>query len=98
MIQVALVISAALFILGMTTVLTRRNAIILFMGIELMLNAANLAFVAFAKLHQNLSGHIFVFMIITVAAAEAAVGLAIVIALYKNQKIVNVNEVNQLLG
>jgi NADH-quinone oxidoreductase subunit K len=79
----ALVVSAILFCIGVVGVLTRRNAIILFMCVELMLNAVNLSFVALAKLH-GVAGHVFVVMVMTIAAAEAAVGLAIVIAVFRH--------------
>ncbi|MDP6625344.1 MAG: NADH-quinone oxidoreductase subunit NuoK [Nitrospinota bacterium] len=91
-----LMISAILFSLGVTGVLLRRNVIMIFMSIELMLNAVNLTFVAFSKFLNNLDGHIFTFMVITVAAAEAAVGLAIVIALFRKKPTANVDEINLL--
>jgi NADH-quinone oxidoreductase subunit K len=89
-----LILSAILFAIGVVGVLTRRNAIVIFMCIELMLNAVNLSFLAFAKYFNDMSGHIFVFMIMTVAAAEAAVGLAIIIAVFRNKETVNVDEIN----
>jgi NADH-quinone oxidoreductase subunit K len=89
-------ISAILFSLGVTGVLLRRNVIMIFMSIELMLNAVNLTFVAFSKFLNNLDGHIFTFMVMTVAAAEAAVGLAIVIALFRKKPTANVDEINLL--
>ena len=76
-------LSAILFAIGAIGVLIRRNAIIIFMSIELMLNAANLAFVAFARAHESLSGQIFVFFVITVAAAEVAVGVALIVAIFR---------------
>ena len=79
-------VSAVMFAIGMIGVLVRKNAIIVFMCIELMLNAVNLAFVAFARHHGNLEGEIAVFFVMVVAAAEAAVGLAIVIALFRNHR------------
>lgn len=91
-----LMISAILFSLGVTGVLLRRNVIMIFMSIELMLNAVNLTFVAFSKFLNNLDGHIFTFMVMTVAAAEAAVGLAIVIALFRKKPTANVDEINLL--
>ena len=91
-----LLISAILFSLGVTGVLLRRNVIMIFMSIELMLNAVNLTFVAFSKFLNNLDGHIFTFMVMTVAAAEAAVGLAIVIALFRKKPTANVDEINLL--
>jgi len=93
-----LAISAILFSIGALGVLIRRNLIIIFMSIELMLNAVNLSFVAFARHWNNLDGHIFVFMVMVVAAAEAAVGLAIVIAIFRNKATVNVDDLNLLKG
>lgn len=89
-----LVLSGILFAIGVIGVLTRRNVIVIFMCIELMLNAVNLSFVAFARHYNDMSGHIFVFMVITVAAAEAAVGLAIIIAIFRNKETVDVDEMN----
>ncbi len=91
-----LIVSALLFTIGVTGVLIRRNAIIIFMCIELMLNAINLSLVAFSSYMGNVNGQIFVFIVMTVAAAEAAVGLAIVIALFRNKETVNINEINIL--
>jgi NADH-quinone oxidoreductase subunit K len=91
-----LILSAVMFITGVVGVLTRRNAIIIFMCIELMLNSVNLTFVAFSSFLGNETGQIFVFFVMAVAAAEAAVGLAIVIALFRNKQTVNINEVNIL--
>lgn len=91
-----LIISAALFCIGVAGVLIRRNAIIIFMCIELMLNAINLSLVAFSSFLGNINGQIFVFIVMTVAAAEAAVGLAIVISLFRNKESVNIDEINIL--
>jgi len=91
-----LFVSAFLFIIGVVGVATRRNALIIFMAIELMLNAVNLSFVAFSRFLHSLDGQVFVFFVMTVAAAEVAVGLAIIIALFRNFKTVNVDEVNLL--
>lgn len=91
-----LIVSALLFCTGVAGVLIRRNAIIIFMCIELMLNAINLTLVAFSSYLGNVSGQIFVFIVMTVAAAEAAVGLAIVIALFRNKESVNIDEINIL--
>src|SRR3972149_3539809 len=91
-----LVLSALLFMIGAVGVLTRRNAIIVFMCIELMLNAVNITFVAFSYYLNQLSGQIIVFFVITVAAAEAAVGLGIMVALYRNRESLNVDEINLL--
>ena len=93
-----IVLSAILFTLGAVCVLTRRNAIIIFMGIELMLNAANLAFVAFATQHQVLSGQIFVFFVMTVAAAEVAVGLALIVTIFRTKQTIDVDQLNSLKG
>lgn len=91
-----LLLSAILFSLGVAGVLLRRNVIMIFMSIELMLNAVNLTFVAFSKYLNNMDGHIFTFMVMTVAAAEAAIGLSIVIALFRNKPTANVDEINLL--
>ncbi|MFZ1728509.1 MAG: NADH-quinone oxidoreductase subunit NuoK [Bacteroidota bacterium] len=91
-----LILSAVMFITGVVGVLTRRNAIIIFMCIELMLNSVNLTFVTFSAYLGNETGQMFVFFVMAVAAAEAAVGLAIVIALFRNKQTVNINEVNIL--
>lgn len=87
-------LSAILFSLGVVGVLTRRNAIIIFMSIEMMLNAVNLALVAFSSYLGDSAGQIFVFFVMAVAAAEAAIGLAIVLALFRNRQTVYVDEVN----
>ncbi|MFM2132775.1 MAG: NADH-quinone oxidoreductase subunit NuoK [Bacteroidota bacterium] len=89
-----LMLSAVLFTIGVIGVATRRNAIIIFMSIELMLNAVNLSFVSFAQYLGDTSGQIFVFFVMAVAAAEAAVGLAIVLALFRNKKTVYVDEIS----
>jgi len=91
-----LLLSAILFAIGVTGVLTRRNAIVIFMCIELMLNATNLAFVAFARQLGQGDGQVFVFFVMAVAAAEVAVGLAIIIALFRNRETVDIGEVNLL--
>ncbi len=89
-----ILLSALLLLIGVAGVLTRRNAIIVFMCIELMLNAVNLAFLAFSRFLGVMDGHIFVFMVITVAAAEAGIGLAIIVALFRNRETVNIDEMN----
>ena len=89
-----LIVSAILFAIGTIGVLTRRNAIVIFMCVELMLNAVNLTFIALSKYLGNIDGQIFVFFVMTVAAAEAAVGLALMIAFYKNRESIDVEEVN----
>ena len=91
-------LSAILFVLGVIGVLTRRNAIIVFMSIELMLNSANLAFVAFARQFQDYTGQVFVFFVMTVAAAEAAVGLAIILAVFRHTRSVDLKNINLLQG
>jgi len=90
------VLSALLFGLGVVGFLFRRNIITMFMSIELMLNAVNLAFVAFSRAFDQLQGQVFVFFVIVVAAAEAAVGLAIVILIARNRQTLNVERVNLL--
>ena len=91
-----LVVGALLFIIGVAGVLTRRNIIVIFMSIELMLNGVNLTFVAFAAKWHALSGQIFVFFVMVVAAAEAAVGLAIIISVYRTRETLNVDQVDLL--
>ena len=91
-----LILSAILFSIGVVGVLIRRNAIIIFMCIELMLNAINLTLVAFSSFMGNINGQIFVFIVMTVAAAEAAIGLAIIISLFRNKDTVNIDEINIL--
>lgn len=85
-----------MFITGVAGVLTRRNAIVVFMSIELMLNSANLSLVTFSSFQGNPVGQLFVFFVMTVAAAEAAVGLAIIIALFRNKLTMNIDEINIL--
>ena len=91
-----LVLSAILFSLGATTVLLRRNAIIVFMGIELMLNASNLALVTFARQHGNLTGQVLAFFVMVVAAAEVVVGLGVIVAIFRTRKSASVDDVNLL--
>jgi NADH-quinone oxidoreductase subunit K len=91
-------LSVALFTIGALGVLIRRNAIIIFMSIELMLNAANLAFVAFARHFNDLDGQIFVFFVITVAAAEVAVGLALIVAIFRSKQSINIDELRMMKG
>ena len=91
-----LLLSALLFTIGVIGVLVRRNAIIIFMCIELMLNSVNLTLVAFSSFLGNIHGQIFVFIVMAVAAAEAAVGLAIIISLYRNKETLNIDEINIL--
>ncbi len=89
-----LAVSAVLFTIGMVGVLTRRNVIVVFMCIELMLNSVNLTLVAFSAFHGNTTGQILVFFVMAVAAAEASVGLAIIITLFRNSRKVNIDEFN----
>ncbi|MBL8921446.1 MAG: NADH-quinone oxidoreductase subunit NuoK [Myxococcaceae bacterium] len=91
-----LILAAALFCVGMLGVLVRRNALVVFMCIELMLNAANLTFLAFARERGDMVGHLGPFFIIAVAAAEAAVGLAIVISVFRNRGTVNIEEIQSM--
>lgn len=91
-------LSATLFTIGVLGVLIRRNALVVFMSVELMLNAANLAFVAFAREHATVDGQVLVFFVITVAAAEVAVGLALLVAIFRNKHTTDVDEVSTLRG
>jgi NADH-quinone oxidoreductase subunit K len=91
-----LILSAVIFLIGTVGVLTRRNAIIIFMCVELMLNSVNLTLVAFSQQLGEMSGQIMMLMVMTVAAAEAAVGLAIVLALFRNKQTVQIDEINLL--
>ena len=93
-----LAVSAILFTIGVVGVLVRRNAIVIFMSVELMLNAANLAFVSFANELHSLDGQVFVFFVMAVAAAEVAVGLAIIVNLFRLRESVFVDEINLLKG
>lgn len=93
-----LTLSAVLFVIGSIGVITRRNAIVIFMCIELMLNAVNLTLVSFSSFLGDISGQIFVFFVMTVAAAEAAVGLAIILALFRNKQTINVDELHLFRG
>ena len=93
-----IMLSAVLFILGAMGVLLRRNAILLFMSVELMLNASNLALVAFARQWKAMDGHLFVFFVIAVAAAEVAVGLALIVAIFRTKQSINIDELHQMEG
>lgn len=93
-----LILSAVLFALGMIGVLLRRNAIVMLMSIELMLNAVNLSFIAFSKYNSNIDGQIMVFFVMTIAAAEAAVGLALIVSIFKRFKEVNIRFFEHLKG
>ena len=91
-------LSALMFIIGAVGVVARRNPLVMLMGIELMWNAANLAFMAYARAYLNNAGHIFAFLVITVAAAEAAIGLAIVVVVFRNAEHVDADDVAVLKG
>jgi NADH-quinone oxidoreductase subunit K len=91
-------LAVILFTIGVVGVLLRRNAIVVFMSLELMFNSANLAFVAFARQFQTLSGQIFVFFVMTVAAAEVAVGLALIVAIFRRKQSIDVDQLNTLKG
>jgi len=91
-----LVVSAALFCLGALGVILRRNLLVIYMSLELMLNAANLALVAFSRYHNDLNGQVMVFFIITVAAAEVAVGLALIVALYRKRQTTHVEDLTTM--
>jgi NADH-quinone oxidoreductase subunit K len=91
-----LVVSAVLFSLGLMGVIIRRNLLVIYMSLELMLNAANLALVAFSRFTNSLDGQIFVFFVITVAAAEVAVGLALIVALYRKRQTAHVEDLTSL--
>lgn len=88
--------AAVLFAIGVAGVLLRRNVIIVFMSIELMLNAVNVTFVAFSRQMNNVDGQIFVFFVMTLAAAEVAVGLAIIVAVFRNKESINIKDMNLL--
>ncbi|MEM7333078.1 MAG: NADH-quinone oxidoreductase subunit NuoK [Chloroflexota bacterium] len=91
-------LSAILFTIGALGVLLRRNAIIVFMSIEMMLNAANLLFVAFSRHYGDVDGQVLVFFVITVAAAEVAVGLALIVTIFRSKKSINIDEINLMKG
>ena len=93
-----IILSAVLFSIGVAGVLLRRNAIIIFMSIELMLNSANLAFVAFARSFADVAGQVFVFFVIAVAAAEVAVGLALIVTIFRTKKSIDIDEIHMLEG
>ena len=93
-----LILSAILFVIGALGVLLRRNALTIFMSVELMLNAVNLSFVAFARQFGQLDGQVFVFFVMAVAAAEVAVGLAIIVDIFRSRQSVNIDDVSWLKG
>ena len=91
-------LSAILFAIGAMGVLIRRNPIVIFMSVELMLNSGNLLFVAFARLYSDLSGQLFVFFVMTVAAAEVAVGLALIVTIFRTKKVIDIDQMNMMKG
>jgi NADH-quinone oxidoreductase subunit K len=93
-----LIVSAVMFAIGATGVLVRRNPLVMFMSIELMLNAVNLSFMAFARFTNSVDGWMFVFLVLTVAAAEVVVGLAIIVAIFRTRRNINVDELSSLKG
>lgn len=93
-----IILSTVLFVLGAMGVMLRRNAILVFMSVELMLNAANLALVAFAQQWGEVDGQIFVFFVITVAAAEVAIGLALIVTIFRHKQTINIDELHQMEG
>lgn len=92
--ELFVLLSAILFVLGTLGVLLRRNAILVFMSIELMLNAANLALAAFARQWGNLDGQVLIFFVMTIAAAEVAIGLALIVAIFRTKKSINIDELH----
>ncbi len=93
-----IILSLILFLIGMMGILIRRNLLVLFMCIELMLNSVNLALITFSRVFQNLDGQILAFFVITVAAAEATVGLAIILLVYRSRKVVEIDELKSMRG
>ncbi len=93
-----IMLSMVLFLMGALGVLIRRNAILVFMSVELMLNSANLALVAFAQQWQQINGHVFVFFVMTVAAAEVAVGLALIVNIFRERQSINIDDLQQMRG
>ena len=92
------ILSLIIFSIGILGVLIRKNAIIVFMSIELMLNAVNLSLVGFSRYYNSVDGQVFVFLVMTLAAAEVAVGLAIIVSLFRNKQTINIDEINILHG
>lgn len=93
-----LALSAFLFVLGTLGVLIRRNALVMFMSLELMFNAGNLAFVTFARMYGGLTGQVVVFFVMTVAAAEVAIGLALMVAIFRSKRSIDMDQINSLKG
>jgi len=96
--ELFVLLSAVLFVLGALGVLLRRNAILIFMSVELMLNAGNLAIAAFARQWNTLDGHLLVFFVMTVAAAEVAIGLALIVAIYRTKKSISIDDLHKFEG
>ena len=92
------ILSLIIFSIGILGVLIRKNAIIIFMSIELMLNAVNLSLLGFSRYYNSIDGQVFVFLVMTLAAAEVAVGLAIIVSLFRNKNSINIDEMNILRG
>ncbi len=97
-IEHVIILSFIIFSIGILGVLIRKNAIIIFMSIELMLNAVNLSLVGFSRYYNSVYGQVFVFLVMTLAAAEVAVGLAIIVSLFRNKQTINIDEMNILRG
>ncbi len=97
-IEHVIILSLIIFSIGILGVLIRKNAIIIFMSIELMLNAVNLSLVGFSRYYNSVDGQVFVFLIMTLAAAEVAVGLAIIVSLFRNKQTINIDKINILRG
>jgi NADH-quinone oxidoreductase subunit K len=93
-----IILSLVLFLIGMLGIVVRRNLLVLFMCIELMLNSVNLALITFSRVFQNLDGQLLAFFVIVVAAAEATVGLAIILLVYRRRKVVEIDELNSMRG
>ena len=93
-----IILSIIIFSIGIMGVLFRKNAIIIFMSIELMLNAVNLSLIGFSRYYNSVDGQVFVFLVMTLAAAEVAVGLAIIVSLFRNKQTINIDEINILHG
>jgi NADH-quinone oxidoreductase subunit K len=93
-----LLLSAWLFVVGAMGVLIRRNPLVVFMCVELMLNAGNLALVTFARMHRNMEGQVFALVVIAIAASEVVVGLALMVAIYKSGRVMDIDEMSELRG
>lgn len=93
-----LVLSAILFVIGTIGVLLRRNLIVMFMSVEIILTAVNLSFIAFSRYYHDLTGHVFAFMVIAVAAAEAGIGLALIINVYRHREVIDADQMDLLKG